>query len=1364
MNRILLLINKKIIFCIICLIISNVSFSQTTLFQYDFEGSYNPNINNTVGTPSIAQNGVSNALISNSNPCSGSRSLAGSNWNTGDYYLFTVNTTGYENMIFSYCNSISNNGIGSFLVLVSSDKGATTSTIITSYTPTTSNVTKTSITLPASANNNSEVWIAIYKDSNSNNTNRVLYIDDVTLKGCPISAGTLSGTQYLCTYGTTTSTFSSTVSGGTWSSSNTGIATVNASSGLVTGKSAGTAVITYTIGGSGGCTTYTATRTVYVSNGPGAGPNSLSGSNSQCQNSTTTYTITPDVYSSSYVWLYSGSGATITPAADGLSASVTFSATATAGNINVQSVNGCGNGGGGKYLYVSIASSSAGGTLPSNVSGCANTYIANIALSGQVGTPIRWESSTDNFATAPTTIVTTSNNINISGLTQTTYYRAVVQNSPCSGISYSSVCTATISNNTASTASSSPTVCSGTSMTNITHTTTGATGISNNNVIGANGLPAGVKAVWASNTITISGTPTDAAGTYSYSIQLTGGCGNVSAVGSITLSTSSAVPTTITAPTTICVGSSTSLTVSGGTLGGGASAKWYSGSCGVTLVGSGNTISVSPTITTTYYVRYEGSCNSTSCISTTVTVNPSLSNNSLSFSSGTSGQVSATAAEGGNALLTAPLGTYFSNVAFASYGTPGGTSPNFTIGSCHATSSQSVTEGYLLGNNSATIPATNGVFGDPCVGTVKKVYILASYIEPICNGSKATLTGSIPSGGTGTYAYLWESSTTSATTGFSAATGTNNTINYTTGSITQTTWFRRTVTSCTLSSTSAVVMIKVNGTNSWNGTVWSSGIAPTLSDKIIFAGDYSVDADVNGCSCTVSGSKNVVIKTGRTMKIVNEVTVLGSGKLTFENSASLVQVNDASVNSGKITYMRETTPISNFDYTYWSSPVIDQKLIDLSPNTLGDKFMSFDSGIDNWRYEDAYNNMMGTGVGYIIRGPQSYAAPAPPSTYLASFIGVPNNGALSTSIGVAGNSNLIGNPYPSALDANSFLIANNTLLDGTIYFWTHNTDIGKNVSNPGSGVYAYSSDDYATYNLSGGVATQAPSSTNPGAVNSNAPTGKIASGQAFFGTSIKAGNAVFNNNMRVGVGTLTGNNSQFFKFENTKKSTVAVEANRVWLDLTNKQGAFKETLIAYIIGATNDYESAYDGESFDGNAFIDFYSLNSDKNLTIQGRALPFDNSEAIPLGYTTIIAGDFSINIRDKDGFFTTQKVFLEDKLLDTVFDLTQGTYNFTTEEGVFNDRFVLSYTNKTLATDDFENLKYGVVISNKNKEIQIKSSDDLIDKIFVYDFSGKQLYKKIKVDNIEYTIPNLGPTDQALIVKVVLQNGQTVNKKIVY
>jgi hypothetical protein len=72
-------------------------------------------------------------------------------------------------------------------------------------------------------------------------------------------------------------------------------------------------------------------------------------------------------------------------------------------------------------------------------------------------------------------------------------------------------------------------LCINTALTSITHTTTGATGIGT-----PSGLPTGVTATWAANTITISGTPTQS-GTFNYSIPLTGGCGTVSATGTITV-------------------------------------------------------------------------------------------------------------------------------------------------------------------------------------------------------------------------------------------------------------------------------------------------------------------------------------------------------------------------------------------------------------------------------------------------------------------------------------------------------------------------------------------------------------------------------------------------------------------------------------------------------------------------------------------------------------------------------------------------------------------------------------------------------------------------------------------------------------
>ena len=659
-----------------------------------------------------------------------------------------------------------------------------------------------------------------------------------------------------------------------------------------------------------------------------------------------------------------------------------------------------------------------------------------------------------------------------------------------------------------------------------------------------------------------------------------------------------------------------------------------------------------------------------------------------------------------------------------------------------------VQSGTCTSINSASTTITVITTAIPTIGTITQPNCVLATGSVVLSG--------LPASGTWT---LTRSGTSSATT---TGTGTSATILGLAAGTYNYTVFNGTCTS----GLSANVLITASSTKTWNGSSWSPS-TPTANDTANFAsGIYNSTGDLAICSCQVSGA-TVTFLSGHTLTVTNAVTV-ASGSLFFNDTASLVQINNVDANSGNISYNRDIYS-RNTDYIYWSSPVLGQTIGSFSPNTLAGKYYSFDSSIENWKQE-ATTTIMTAGKGYIIRGQEAQSgSPAPPpAPYI--FVGKPNNGSYEITSVLADKSYLIGNPYPSALDANTFLLQNKDILYGTIYFWTHNTQIGTSTSNLGTGALAYTQDDYASYNFTGGVGVGVTiDPANPTA--STIPTGKIAAGQGFFATSkpsIIGSKIVFNNNMRVGVDGITGANTQFFKMSNTKGKTTDVnEKNRVWLNLTNTQGAFKQTLIGYITGATNAIDNAFDGESFDGQEFVDFYSVNQDKNLTIQGRALPFDESDSVPLGFRSTIEGIFTINIAQVDGSMMNQSVFIEDKLMNTIFDLKSGNYTFNTVKGTFNERFVLRYTNpnaKTLGVNTVIGKGNKVLVSNKNKLVKINSFSETIDKVFVYDLLGRQIYQKASVNSNELSISNLVSSRQTLLVKTVLQNGETVSTKIIY
>lgn len=622
----------------------------------------------------------------------------------------------------------------------------------------------------------------------------------------------------------------------------------------------------------------------------------------------------------------------------------------------------------------------------------------------------------------------------------------------------------------------------------------------------------------------------------------------------------------------------------------------------------------------------------------------------------------------------------------------------------------------------------------------------ASSDQAICSGMPADL---VLTGYTGTitgWQYSNSAAFTSPTNIPSSASPTLTAAQI--GALAGNRWFRAEVQGDGCTVYSNIVAITVSNTT-WNGTAWSNGV-PSLTKGAIFAGNYNSTGSLDACSVLVQ-SGNVVFNSGHTLRVENEVVRTG-GTLTFENNASLVQVNNSAVNSGSITYKRNTTPVTKFDYTYWASPVTPQTFVGLSPLTLSDKYFRFDTASNNF-VNVAGNSLMEAGQGYIVRAPQNFSATVP-AVFNGVFNGgsndgIPNNGIITVPIVLSGanNFNLIGNPYPSAIDANLFYSANSTLIDGSFYFWTHNTPITDQ---------EYTGSDYAIWNSTGATGT---GTAGGGTGNTTVPTGNIAAGQGFFVKSIANGTAVFNNGMR-----LVGSNNVFYRMAGVPAQPI-IEKHRVWLEMKNNQGAYKQTLVGYVDGATNQRDYAFDADAVEGGNVINLYSVLDTDKLGIQGRALPFDVNDVVPLGYRTSIPGGFEIALHQFDGLFSGQDVYLEDLATGIIHDLKSGAYSFSTDAGTFDTRFLLRYTNSTLSTGDGVISPDALVVYKDDaRNIHLMATGFDMKSVQIFDVRGRLIFERNAINADTAVINDLNISQEVLIVKVMSTEGKLVTRKVIF
>lgn len=202
----------------------------------------------------------------------------------------------------------------------------------------------------------------------------------------------------------------------------------------------------------------------------------------------------------------------------------------------------------------------------------------------------------------------------------------------------------------------------------------------------------------------------------------------------------------------------------------------------------------------------------------------------------------------------------------------------------------------------------------------------------------------------------------------------------------------------------------------------------------------------------------------------------------------------------------------------------------------------------------------------------------------------------------------------------------------------------------------------------------------------------------------------FNNSTKTTVFTAKISNDNY-PVRNKSISTNTTELHRFWLNLRKDTSLVGQTLIGYATGATQGVDNGIDALYFNDSP-IALTSLINDNEYIIQGRSVPFLVSDIVRLGFKSDIAGNFTISLFNFDGLFLgNQAIFLKDNATGILHNLKLANYVFTSEIGVFNNRFEIHYKNDTTTYENgFWN--YGVPNNEMNAIIatDFTTSTDLV------------------------------------------------------
>lgn len=567
---------------------------------------------------------------------------------------------------------------------------------------------------------------------------------------------------------------------------------------------------------------------------------------------------------------------------------------------------------------------------------------------------------------------------------------------------------------------------------------------------------------------------------------------------------------------------------------------------------------------------------------------------------------------------------------------------------------------------------------------------------------------------------------------------------------------------------------------SWSGGSGAGGAPDETDDALGIRIESNVTITASfDCTCLHVNSGITLATATGVQATVSDALEL-DGDLRLLGTSQLIQTHTNTKNvsgSGNLYKDRMGTLTNVYQVGYWTSPVTTNgatytiagvlkdgttALTDsntppdivfssnwdgsTSPVTLSTRWLATLLNSGAWTEQIGENATLNPGEGFNKKSTGAVSG----QNY--TFVGRPNDGEYTHAIGAFGSGrwSLLGNPYPSPIDADTFIFDNATTANsivGTLYFYEAGNDTS-----------------HTTSEYTGGYATRTSGMGNPAAelgMSGKTPGQYIGIGQGFFvEASASGGTVTFNNALRVFDPSDT--NTEYFGRPSTARNNNSdFPKLRLGFEFDYNGDIYHRQVSIGFRGLTQNYENGFEAEMWDYKS--------SDLALKIDDRTAPFaivgiedfDQSVEIPLMLQLDQERAVSFMVDETEQI--TSDIYIKDAVTNFYYNITSSSQEITMPAGTYNDRFYITFDNGTLSSDNIA-LADQLSIFTSNDELRLSSNLLLFKSISIYSILGQEVESRqfSQLDNT-IKVPVHNYSNGVYIVKIETDKGFVTKKVLI-